>query len=290
MSKVRQPCVAGQFYDGDAVRLKANIARMAEGCRSPEISGRPRALVLPHAGYVFSGPTAVRALLTAQNFSYSKALLLAPSHRVAFRGVAAADYDVYATPLGDMSVDTAANKRLLADPDELIINLPEAHEHEHSLEVELPLIRELLSPELKIIPLICGQLNDRDAMSIAGYLKDFFTPDTIWIISSDFTHYGRAFNFLPFTERIPSQLRALDMGAVRKILDFDPAGFASYCRETGATICGADPIGILLHVLKLNGGKNNFNSKLIDYSNSGDMTGDLNHCVSYASLCFSDKA
>ncbi|MDD3119372.1 MAG: AmmeMemoRadiSam system protein B, partial [Victivallales bacterium] len=112
----RRPCVAGQFYDADPARLAAVIDRMAEECGTvpPTTSGGKtvRALILPHAGYVYSGPTAVKTAAEVKGKSYRRVIVIAPSHRIGFRGLALSGYTAYTTPLGAVPVDTAATAEL----------------------------------------------------------------------------------------------------------------------------------------------------------------------------------
>ena len=282
--KVRKPSVAGQFYEADPQRLKAHIAHLLSNAGDPEpLPGRVRAVILPHAGYVFSGETAVKTALSAQDGGYKRALVLAPSHRIALRGLALADYESYATPLGEMPLDTQAIETILASGSPNIQSLNQAHAHEHALEVELPILQTLI-PGLKLIPIICGHVNPDTAISLAETLKAYWEPETLWVISSDFTHYGASFGYMPFRDNVKENLRKLDLGAVARIEELDLNGFADYINDTEATICGANPIMVLLAMISRGGG--GIKAKLIDYITSGDKTGDWNHCVSYAGMAF----
>ncbi len=147
------------------------------------------------------------------------------------------------------------------------------------------LLDVLIAMLLPIIPLICGHVDKQIAECIGKILLQFFGPSTLWVISSDFTHFGYSFGYVPFKTDVPENLRKLDLGAVEKIsaLDFD--GFSKYVESTGATICGANPIRILLKTANLAAAKGaELKASLIEYTTSGESTGDWSHCVSYAGI------
>jgi hypothetical protein len=266
------------------------LPQQANGAKQPS-SGRVRAAILPHAGYVFSGAIAARTLALAQGFPYKRALVLAPSHRVAFEGLACAPYNVFRTPLGDIPVDGDALETLKASGSELVGELLQAHAKEHSLEVELPLLQELLPP-MPIVPLVAGQLDVAAAQALADVLLPLWNPETLWIISSDFTHYGKAFDYMPFPEaKAKDGLRALDLAAADRIASLDLIGFSEYIKRTGATICGESPIKILLAeaaLAKAGGAK--LSCELACYANSGELTNDWSHCVGYAGMVLRENA
>ncbi|QSH40888.1 AmmeMemoRadiSam system protein B [Lentisphaerota bacterium ZTH] len=285
----RKPYYAGQFYDGNAEDLEAYISRTAEE-EMETVSSRDkvRAVILPHAGYRFSARTAIKTLLRAAEVNYSKIVVLAPSHRVPFRGAAVADYDYYQTPLGNIKVDLEAVNEIMGFEDQLLPSLSQAHQYEHALEVELPLLQHFFDG-FELIPLICGAVDEKIAEQIASELKKWWQPDILWVISSDFTHYGYSFNYVPFEDNVKENLRQLDLGAVQLIVNEDLKGFCGYLEKTGVTICGAGPIKILLAVIKAVAADNKkLNAELVNYITSGDLTGDFKHCVSYAGISFFD--
>jgi MEMO1 family protein len=289
---IRKAAVAGQFYDANPVRLKQHIDELkAEAETTPHIStnGKPRALILPHAGYVYSGATAVKALLQAAGHSYKRAVILAPSHQLSFKGVALGGYSGFSTPLGTLKVDTEAVEQIAKLNSPLLGISNQPHEHEHALEVELPLLQEII-PDITIIPGIVGFTDQPTAEKIAELLLPLWEPDTLWVISSDFTHYGRAFQYIPFSDDIAENLRKLDLGAAELIMKFDLDGFDKYLERTRATICGAAPIKILLAVInqaRANG--ETIDAELIDYTTSAGQSGDYSHCVSYVGISFSQS-
>jgi AmmeMemoRadiSam system protein B len=288
---VRAPYAAGKFYTGNAEKLRQQILDFkvqAETVVTP-LDG-VRAVILPHAGYDYSAVTAVKTLVRAGAGNFSRFLLLAPSHRVPFRGAAYAKYQSYHTPLGNVKIDQNFLELASRNESSYFHELPAAHENEHSLEVELPLL-QVLRPDLTIMPLIAGFVDAPAAEHLAVCLAEYWQPDVLWVISSDFTHYGAAFNYMPFAGDIRQNLRDLDYGAIEHILKFDLDGFNHYVGRTGATICGAGPIRILLAAARnaiATGSK--LEAEVVEYTTSGELTGDFSHCVSYAGITVRDKA
>ncbi|MCX6985526.1 MAG: AmmeMemoRadiSam system protein B [Lentisphaerae bacterium] len=291
-NSVREPAVAGQFYDSDPESLRHQIEQMLAGGKSvtAESGKYVQAVIVPHAGYVYSGKTAAKTLKTAGSFKYKRAIVISPSHSFPFKGLALSSYDAYRTPLGCIPVDKEMLKEIRSKKCRWINERDEVHIPEHSLEVELPFL-QVLFPELPIVPIVCGNADLEVAGDISEVLYPFMNSETLWVVSSDFTHFGRQFGYRPFTEDIPEKLRELDTGAVEKIISLDCSGFSDYVEETGATICGANPIKVLLKTI----GKASrhagsvFLPELVEYTTSGELTGDYSHTVSYAGIVIYGK-
>ena len=286
---IRKPYFDGKFYDHDEDKLRKYLTDVAEKELTTErTSNHVRAVILPHAGYVFSAQTAIKTLLRAVKGNYSKVLIIAPSHRIPFRGIALSEFDTYRTPLGDISVDMDSVVNIEGTGNDYIEYMTDAHESEHSLEVQLPLIQHFFN-DLKLIPIINGLVDKESARHIAMDLKNWWQEDVLWVISSDFTHYGRSFNYVPFHRNIKENLRKLDLDAVQLILDGDLDGFSKYLHKTGATICGCGAIQILLAVLELVKENDDIGAELVHYTTSGDLTSNYSQCVSYAGIVFFDQ-
>ena len=285
---IREASVAGQFYYHDPNLLTEQINNfLSEAKKTPAQGKKIYALIAPHAGYLYSGKTAADAFATIKRARYQRAIILAPSHRYRFNGLAYGDFDKFSTPLGELATDKEAIAKI-ADSSSYIQNIERAHIAEHSLEVELPFL-QITQKDIKIVPLICGSVEDHIVEDISGVLNEWIDDETIWIISSDFTHYGYSFGYTPFsTGNIIEKIRKLDYGAIEKILKLDYEGFRDYVDETGVTICGANPIKILLKTLDLAQRKNKikFKTELISYTNSAELSGDTSHCVSYATIAY----
>lgn len=287
---VREAAVAGQFYDDDPLTLAEQIQKfLSEARKKGAEKKKVYAIIVPHAGYLYSGQTAAQAFALIENFSYKRAIIIAPSHRYGFSGLAYGDFDKFSTPLGEIDTDKDFIAKI-AGQSHFIQKIERAHYGEHSLEVELPLLQRT-QKKIKIVPFICGSINDNIVEEISRVSYSFINDENIWIISSDFTHYGHAFGYTPFSSgNTIEKIKKLDFGAIDKILNLDYEGFGDYVDDTGATICGAAPIKILLKTLQTAQAKSGIKikSKLVAYANSADIAGDTSHCVSYASIAFTE--
>ncbi len=284
--KVRMPAVAGMFYDANPLELRRQL--MAAEAKLPEIpkdEAPVQGVILPHAGYVFSMPAAMKTLRPAAGQDIRKAVILAPSHRVAFRGGALTESDVMRTPFGDLLLDQTANRRLAeAYPGKFVFR-EDAHRQEHAVEVQLPLLQYFFK-DPEILPVVCGEipLNELDAMAEA--LLAEAGKDTLWVISSDFTHYGRNFGYVPFTENVEENLYKLDLEAANLIVKRDLNGFIAFLQRTRATICGMFVILLYLKILQKLDPDGKIQGELAEYTNCGKQTGNWTHCVGYAGIRF----
>ena len=236
------------------------------------------ALISPHAGYAYSGQTAALGVKAAKP-KYSRIIVIGPSHRAAMLDVLSVPRVThYQTPLGEIAVDTEFVEKLLQHP--IFQDIPQAYKTEHSVFIQLPLLQYRFG-DFKLVPIVAGQCSPETVRKAADILKSLVDKDTLVIASSDFTHYGPNYGYVPFSENIPEQIKKLDMGAYDYIAKSDSVGFSKYCDETGATICGQVPIAILLSMLP-----SDTKRTLLKYTTSGEITGDFTNSVSYFSIAF----
>ena len=281
--RVRESALAGGWYPADPDRLQAQVDGFLSAAKATAPKGPIRALIAPHAGYTYSGPTAGQGFSLVQGRSYKRVLVLAPSHHSPSRGLSIAPVDAYRTPLGDVPLDLAAVAALRLSP--LVVEEPDAHVREHSIEIELPLLQRALTSGWHLVPILVGRLEGADYQTAADLLRPLADADTLVVVSSDFTHYGQRFAYQPFPldGETPARLQALDDGAIDRILAKDSAGFMSYQRETGITVCGYRPIAILLRMLGPGA-----EVQRVAYTTSGALGGDYANSVSYAALVVTD--
>lgn len=260
MSNIRRPAVAGLFYPGDAAELHRTVTELLAAAK-PSTATQPKALIAPHAGYVYSGAIAASAYarLTAPE-RIRRVLLLGPAHRLPFRGIAVPEAAALATPLGQVPVDRAA----LAD----IADLPQVHaldrafDGEHCLEVQLPFLQERLT-DFSIVPLLVG---DADADAVAEVLERLWGgPETLIVISSDLSHY-------------------LDYDSARSIDARTSAAICALRPEAIAThqACGRHPIAGLLTAAQHHA----LHGEQLDLRNSGDTAGPRDRVVGYGAYAF----
>lgn len=284
--KVRLSAVAGMFYEGDALLLRRQLAEI-EGKLPPPESGiaAAKGVILPHAGYVFSLATAMAALAPLRKQKVGRVIVLGPSHYVGFRGVAAADFTRWRTPFGDLSTATDLLEKLEKANSPLVTVRDDAHDREHSLEVQLPLVQYFFG-QPEVLPLVVGSLSMEDVRALAPKLAALDSAETLWIISSDFTHYGSRFRYVPFTENVAERLRDQDHAAAGLVAKRDLEGFAAFLGRTGATICGMNPIALFLGILDELDPERKIHGEIAAEANSGELTGDYSNAVGYESIRF----
>ena len=265
------------WYSSNPQQLNTDIQQYLNNCKS-QCSHSINTLILPHAGYRYSGTTALEGLQHIQNQSFDNIVILGPSHHHYLENKASTlSYRAYETPLGKRAINNGISKTLLEHP--YIIEKHNIHRPEHSIQIMLPLLQHC-NIQGDIIPLIIGQCDYPTIKEIATLLRPYINSTTLLIISSDFTHYGAAFSYLPFQENIPDNLKKLDGMGIEFIQAQDKDGFHQYLDKYKPTICGRYAIQIALELMD----KACCQSSLLDYRRSGDMTGDWEHSVSYASI------
>ncbi len=282
MARIKSSDLAGTWYAGSTAALSQQVDELLQTAGAAAVTAPLRAVIVPHAGYVYSGRAAAAAYVCVIGADYQRVVILAPSHYAHFRGAAVLDVDAFETPLGLVSVDGTAVATLAEQP--LFRETAEPFRNEHSLEIQLPFLQRVL-PLARVVPVLISDLTPEDDAAVAAALKRLADDHTLFIVSSDFVHYGARFRYLPFppegAEPVRTALRALDMGALDRVCAGDAAGFRRYVEDTDATICGRMPIAAFLtmHQRRTAG-------RLLAYYTSLDVTGDYEHCVSYASIVF----
>ncbi len=275
---VRKSPIAGSWYPGEKNRLQSLVQDLLDKAQLGDMKGTPCAIVSPHAGIQFSGQAAAYAYKILAGKGIKRVILLGPSHYTFFRGLATSESDAYETPLGTVSVDRNISDALKKHP--LFQGPSEAEVPEHSLEMQLPFLQVVLG-DFEMVPLVVGEMSKKDYEDAAAVLKKYVDDTTIIAVSSDFTHYGSRFGYVPFRDDVKENLKKLDGGAIDKIVEKDLDGYLKYLDETGATICGARPIGVMLKMLS-----GETRGKLLNYYTSGDLLNDYNDTVSYAAIVF----
>src|SRR5208283_2096846 len=254
------------FYPGTPAVLGAAVrAYLAEAQAPAELAAKvPKALIVPHAGYMYSGPVAAPAYrrIAAGRRTIRRVVLLGPVHRVPVRGLALPSAEAFATPLGMIGVDTDAAMRALEMP-QVAVN-EAAHALEHSLEVQLPFLQTVLD-DFRIVPFAVG---DASAAEVAAVIEHLWGgPETLIVVSSDLSHYH------PY-----AAAQQIDRGTAAAILALD-------CSLDHEQACGATPInGLALCARRLD-----LEPELIDLRNSGDTAGDKSRVVGYAAFAFTQR-
>lgn len=267
MTHVRQAAVAGTFYPGSAAALDAAVRTYLAEAPAPGAGDpAPKAIIAPHAGYIYSGGVAAAAYARFRPLAgrVRRVVLLGPCHRVAVRGLAVAGADAFATPLGRLPVDAAGRESILALPQVSVFDA--THADEHSLEVHLPFIQEVFG-DVAIVPLVVGRATAEDVAEVIERL--WGGDETVFVVSSDLSHY------LDY-----ETARRVDAATCRAIETLDAAaiGFEQ--------ACGRVPVAGLLTVARRRG----LAVTTLDLRNSGDTAGDRRRVVGYGAWMFTEPA
>ncbi|MFZ2456898.1 MAG: AmmeMemoRadiSam system protein B [Candidatus Altiarchaeia archaeon] len=259
---VRESVIAGSWYPGK----KEDLAKLIDsflGNADNAGLGDVKALIAPHAGYAYSGQVAAHAYKQIAGKEYKKVMILAPSHHVGFRGASIPDYTYFETPLGEIKVSSAAGS--LKKESKLIQSIDLIEEKEHSLEIQLPFLQKVLGSGFELIPMVVGDLSEKDRTDLAELLTKHLDDETLLVVSTDLSHY------------YPYDTAALmDTECTDAITDLDIEA------AEGCEMCGMNPVLVLLEIAK----KLNWNAHLLKYANSGDATGDTSGVVGYAAIAF----
>ena len=281
----REPFVAGKFYPGTESALRKELRELfAAAKQTHEPQKPPQALISPHAGYVFSGRVAASAFnQIPENTAYERVFVLASSHQFLFGGAAVFISGNYKTPLGEIKVDTELARELI-ESDEIFHDYNEAHNNEHSLEVQLPFLQYKLKNDFLLVPIILGTNNMADAEKIAKVLAPYFTPENLFVISTDFSHYPEYENA---NENDLETAKAICSNNPKKLLKVLEENKKKKISHLATSLCGWTSVLTLLFLSQ----NKNLEYKEIEYQNSGDaeLYGDKDRVVGYWALAVFEK-
>ncbi len=267
----RRPAVAGRFYPSSPTELAAQIDTFLDKADVSSFQGRVMALVSPHAGYVYSGQVAAYGYKTVQGKSFDLVVVLAPSHRVYFKGASVYAVGDYLTPLGVAPVDQEACKALM-ERDRFIQFHPQVHEQEHSLEVQVPFIQRVLK-EFKLLPIVMGNQDVEASRRLTDALFPVLKDKKVLVVaSSDLSHYH--------TDR---EARELDRRIIQAVERFRPEALSKVLSEGKGEACGGGPIMTAMMLSALLGATR---ARVLAYATSGDVSGDRQAVVGYLSAVF----
>lgn len=255
MASVRAAAVAGMFYPDDPAQLADTITALLAA--APESTARPKAIVAPHAGYIYSGSVAASVYrMLQQRAEINRVILLGPSHRVALLGIAACSASAFATPLGEIPVDRDTIDALLSK--RLISQMDQAHQLEHSLEVQLPFLQVALPGPFTLIPLVVG---DTDPEEVVDVLDEVWGgEETLIVVSSDLSHFHDYDTACRMDRSTSDAIEELDIRGI----DYDHA-------------CGRNPLKGLLLAAR----RRKLTATTVDLRNSGDTAGPRDQVVGY---------
>lgn len=277
--KVRRASGAGMWYPADSSQLLESVDAYISASPST-VPEKPVALVVPHAGYDYSGPVAGVTYASLIGHSYKRVLIFGLSHGAQLRGASVLQVDAYETPLGSIPVNAEARDALLDCP--FVTEQPDAHLNEHSVENQLPLLQRALA-DFEMVGILVGEMTEDERASLAQVVRSLMDEETLLVVSTDFTHYGPDYGYVPFDDDVPDRLQMLHVVAVREILEVDIPGWDEFLRNTQATICGRNPVALLLATLQP---FDDMQGRSIAYALSGDVTEDFTNSVTYSGIGF----
>lgn len=277
---------SGSWYPDDPTKLRELLARLfaeSEQRTGGFLAPRAAGFVVPHAGLVYSGAVAAAAYRQIRSLAPRRIVLLGFSHSGAAPGVWIPDVDAIRTPLGDVEVDGALRSELLAAG--AVGNFDERQLCDHSVEIQLPLLQYAV-PDARIVPVYVNRPEAEHRRRAAQALASVADAETLLVASSDLTHYGRNFGFQPFPvdDETPEHLRELDESVIEAAGTLDSDELHRVLKTTRATVCGHDPVRLLLEALQCLGTREEIFQETLDYRTSGEITGDFEQSVSYAAL------
>src|SRR5512133_3277027 len=280
----RQPVAAGRFYPAGKEILLKNITDLFEKSRKSPPDLNVRAIITPHAGYIFSGTVAASAFSAIpRNAVFKNIFIIGSSHVMYFNGASAYNSGDYITPLGKLIVNKEIAKKLMLD-NKVFLFPEDAHLQEHSIEVQLPFIQYYFRPIPNIVPIIIGTDDEKTVKKIAEALRPWFTPENLFIISSDFSHYP-AYKDAVLTDSLTA--KSILSGSPETFLRTLKNNEAKKIQGLATSMCGWTSGLTLLYLLENN---KNFEISLIDYCNSGDSpSGGKDEVVGYNAIIITEK-
>ena len=272
MEKLRKSIIAGSWYPGDPSILRGDIVRYIQNVPDRELTGDVVGLIVPHAGYVYSGQVAAHAYKLIQGKKYDAVILIGPSHRIAFGGVSIYSQGAYETPLGVIPVDENIAREMKRLSSSIIIDLPAVHAQEHSLEIQLPFLQVALGV-FSFIPLVMGDQNAATCRELADAIYQVAKDRHVLIVaSSDLSHFHDH-----------NKAKELDGIVLRHIQNSDVEGLLDSLAHDKTEACGGGPMAVtMLAAHKLGA----HHSLLLKYADSGDVTGDKSSVVGYTSAVY----
>lgn len=274
--KNRKAAFAGKFYPGTKQELATQLKNLFEQAKPLKKYSTLRALIVPHAGYVFSGGVAASSYnQIPANVEYKRVFILASSHRYHFAGASVYSSGNYLTPLGEIKVDTELTSQLV-NSSPLFSDNTEPHLFEHSIEVQLPFLQHKFGDSILLVPIILGTGNADDCKKIADVLRPWFTPENLFVISTDFSHYPN-YNDANKVDYITA--RAICSNQSKHMLEVLEKNKKMHIKNLSTSLCGWTSVLTLIYLTE----KEKIGYKKIDYQNSGDskLYGERDQVVGY---------
>lgn len=285
---IRSSSHAGSWYSNDPVSLKKELqSYLSKANKQPNLENL-KGLISPHAGYAYSGPTAAWSYINIDPQKFKRVVLLGPSHHIYLSGCGLTKCESFETPLGNISIDKESINNLAKIKWFTMLDVDD-DENEHSLEMQLPYLRLMFGEkDFKLLPIMVGQTNLEYDRYFAKVLLDYYKdPETLFVISSDFCHWGKRFGYTYYDKNFPTiweSIEDLDKKGMKEISSLSAEKFNKYLSEYKNTICGCKPISLFLSIIEeFNKDSSNKNSiEFVQYAQSEKINKASGSSVSYA--------
>ncbi len=287
IKKVRKASHAGSWYERTREKLENTLLNYLVNSNPVNLSGKIiKGIIGPHAGYEYSGPTAAFSYININPLNYKRVFLLGPSHKIYINSCGLPYSEIYETPIGNIEIDSEIVECLKREKGFFTLKKSE-EENEHSLEMHLPFIKKIFGEHpFKLVPIMVGAVNKQQQEYYGKIFSEFIKDEkTLFIISSDFCHWGDNFDYQPLEGNIKEAykfIESLDKMGIDLIEKQDVEAFSNYLEETNNTICGSYPILCFLYTLRYSGLISN--TQLVKYSQSSQVKSSRDSSVSYASI------
>jgi hypothetical protein len=271
MKAIRKSIIAGSWYPGKPDVLRADIEKYFSTASNIELNRDIKALIAPHAGYIYSGQIAAYAYRLVRGEKYDTVIVVGPSHRLAFHGVSVFLGGGYETPLGVVPVDEAMGRTIISLNKD-VQEIPEAHAQEHSIEIQLPFLQVALG-KVSFVPLVMGDQNESTCQNLAQSIHEAAGDKRVLVVgSSDLSH------FHDYQKAVK-----LDSVSIKCLEAVDAKGLLENLNDNKTEACGGGPMAVAILVAKKRGA---LKAKVLKYANSGDITGDKTSVVGYVSAVY----
>ena len=243
------------WYSSDPIELSKELNKYLSKSEKYSESSSLKSIIVPHSGLCFGGPVAAKAFINVNPSQFDRAVILGPSHYEYFRGIGLSSFEKFETPFGDVDVDTETINKLLESSGKFFSFPKSSDVKEHSIEMEMPFLKHIFNDKkLKIVPMVVGDGDLNKNIKLGKYLYDLFEDKkTLFVISSDFCHWGSDFDFTYYNKKfktVNESTEDLDRQALEIIGELNSKKFDEYMRRTNNTICGSNPIMIVLSIIE----------------------------------------
>ena len=289
-SSIRYSSHSGSWYNNNPAKLAQELSNYLSASKRFDESQSLKSIIVPHSGLRYGGPTAAKAFINVNPTNFDRVVILGPSHFEYFNGCGLTTFDKFETPFGNVDVDTSTVKKLLGNSKNFFPFPQSSDVQEHSIEMEIPFLKYVFDKKpFSIVPMVVGDGDLNKNINLGKCLYDLYEdPKTLFVVSSDFCHWGQNFDYVYYNKKyknIWESTQDLDKQALDIIAEINPKKFDDYMKRTNNTICGSNPITIVLSIIeeyqkRHKDKKISFNTA--GYAQSSKVTSMRDSSVSYA--------